>query len=161
MNERIWWRTTVQPKLHAPTMRCLALKQEDQYIKGRPDVAFCIPDIVGHGYIAGQLELKYDKSWPARATTKVDAGLEILQLRQLAMWRRATGDWRTALVLFGVSNMFYLYPHDSDVLAPTTKHTQAEYEAAAIYCGTSSMLHTLWSWLANQAPATPPTPIGK
>jgi hypothetical protein len=145
MNERQWWRTKVQPQLHQAPKR-LALKIQDAFVKGRPDVLFTMQD-GSDNQIAGFIELKYDPSWPKRTTTQIDVGLTSEQKRHLQQWYQSTKDHRTALVLFGVGTEWFLFTHDDEVVEPLTHWTKDEIIARSVTCGTITQVGELFDRL--------------
>lgn len=150
MNERQWWSSHVQPRVHNPAKRQIAWKQQDAFIKGRPDVLFSIMDDADGAMLTGMLELKYDPAWPARETTLIDVGLTAEQFRYLQIWYENWRDPRAAMVLFGVGKDWFLFPHDSAIVKPGSKWMKSTIvvEAAAAGVGYNS-LSSLWDKLLS------------
>ncbi len=145
MNERQWWSSHVQPRVHNPAKRQIAWKQQDAFIKGRPDVLFSIFDHINGHMLTGLLELKYDSAWPARHTTLIDVGLTGEQYRHLQIWYQNWEDARAAMVLFGVGKDWFLFPHDSEIVKPGSKWSRADIIAGAVAIGIGyNSLSDLW-----------------
>ncbi len=150
MNERQWWAQKVQPKLHRPERNQLFWKQQDAFVKGRPDVLFSIPSPVeGYAGVCGLLELKYDARWPIRPDTTVDVGLTSVQFRHLDAWYSSTRDRRTALVLYGVGDTWYLYHYDAFCLTPDSRHLPLDIRHQNLTSGHISAVGHLASIILN------------
>lgn len=99
MNESGFWRKIRQAaKRHPDTV---AWKVQDQFNAGLPDVSLRV------GEVAGYLELKYVKDYPARDSTPIWVKVSASQRAHLQEWR---GPERAgaAFVLLGVDQDWYL-----------------------------------------------------
>lgn len=117
MTERQWWSRYVRPALHRPVERFLALKVEDKFKAGAPDV-----DLLCDG-VAAKLELKFTKA-PLLQFSHAARLLSANQKLWLRDWYRANG---LALVLIGheetrTATLWLaedLIEHDADVDPPS------------------------------------------
>jgi hypothetical protein len=140
MNEREWWRKQVQPRVNQQRFLNRFLKIQDAFLPGRPDVLFNVHDqrtkpTNAKPRVIGWMELKYRASWPARDSTDVDLGVTPEQLRHLSEWFNLTRDHRTALVLFGVGEAWWLFRHDDEVCKPGSRHQPSKIRERAIAHG--------------------------
>lgn len=149
MNERQWWAQKVQPRLHLPQEGKLAWKIQDAFVTGRPDVMFNVKDPkLNFGRIIGWLELKYDMAWPKRPDTTIDVGVTAEQMNHLKTWYRLGRDQRTAVVLYGVGEDWWMFKHTAVVLVPNSKWTRADIIESSWFSGQGyNSLSTIWNTL--------------
>lgn len=126
MNEAGFWSRHVRPALHRPP-RSVAWKVQDAFRTGVPDVDYCL------GGVSGKLELKYRRTAPKRATTRIEPGVTVEQLRHLTAWAAAGG---LAHVLYGLERRWWLLEPDRAV----TKLLVSELDEHALDRGVLSDL---------------------
>lgn len=85
MTEREWWSKYVKSAWHQPSRNLLALKVEDKFKSGVPDVDLCLRGI------GAKCELKYVKSKDIPSAQQAHSLLSAAQRVMLHQWCKAGG----------------------------------------------------------------------